>query len=159
MIKLKDILLEKGVIAGFHDKKETMELLDKIFKDYKVKPKIKFQRNIPKHGKRANYAHYDFDSNFIYINSAMNKNIKDFLLSVVHETWHADQAKKNGGGRKFADKYEMEISQWQADNPSKENDWYKYNKYEIEAEKVAQRDYKKYIKHIDHLRNKNDKVR
>ena len=45
MIKLKDILLEKGVIAGFHDKKETMELLDKIFKDYKVKPKIKFQRN------------------------------------------------------------------------------------------------------------------
>ena len=155
MIKLKDILLEKGVIAGFHDKKETMELLDKIFKDYKVKPKIKFQRNIPKHGKRANYAHYDFDSNFIYINSAMNKNIKDFLLSVVHETWHAVQAKKNGGGRKFADKYEMEMNIL----VSKDKDPYWDNKYEIEAEKVAKRDYKKYIKHIDHLRNKNDKVR
>ena len=70
MIKLKDILLEKGVIAGFHDKKETLELLDKIFKDYKVKPKVKFIRNVPKHGKRANYAHYDFDTNFIYINSS-----------------------------------------------------------------------------------------
>ena len=155
MIKLKDILLEKGVIAGFHDKKETLELLDKIFKDYKVKPKVKFIRNVPKHGKRANYAHYDFDTNFIYINSAMNKNIKDFLLSVVHEVWHAVQAKKNGGGRKFADKYEMEMNIL----VSKDKDPYWDNKYEIEAEKVAQRDYKKYQKYVDHLLNKNHKVR
>ena len=93
--------------------------------------------------------------NFIYINSAMNKNIKDFLLSVVHEVWHAVQAKKNGGGRKFADKYEMEMNIL----VSKDKDPYWDNKYEIEAEKVAQRDYKKYQKHIDHLQNKNDKVR
>ena len=84
MMSLTDILKEAGIIAGKHDKKETMELLDTIFKYYKVKPKIKFDRNIPKHGKRTNYAHYDFDNNMIHINSAMNKNPKDFLLSVVH---------------------------------------------------------------------------
>ena len=85
--------------------------------------------------------------------------IKDFLLSVVHEVWHAVQAKKNGGGRKFAEKYEKEISVFQAENPSKENDWYKYNKYEIESEKIAQKDYRRWKKDLDHLKNKNDKVR
>ena len=54
--------------------KAEKALLDKIFKDYKVKPKVKFIRNVPKHGKRANYAHYDFDTNFIYINSIQTFN-------------------------------------------------------------------------------------
>ena len=38
-------------------------------------------------------------------------------------------------------------------------DEYWDNKYEIEAENVAKRDYSKWVKEVDHLNKKNDKVR
>ena len=150
MIKLTEL------IAGKHDVKETLVLAKKIVKSYGVNPKVDFKGSIPKHGKRPNYAHYDFDRNIIWVNPNMNKNKKDFLLSLVHEVWHAVQAKKNGGGSKFATKYEMEMNRLVA----KDKDPYWDNKYEIEAEQVAKRDYSKWVKFVDHFQhNKDDKVR
>tara|TARA_Y100001963_G_scaffold57988_1_gene81141 strand:+ start:797 stop:1246 length:450 start_codon:yes stop_codon:yes gene_type:complete len=149
MIKLMEL------IAGRHDVKETLVLVKKIFKSYGVNPKIDFKTAVPKHGSRKNYAHYDFDRNVIWINPNMNKDTKNFLMSVIHETWHAVQAKKNGGGRKFADKYELEMNKLVQQG----KDEYWDNKYEIEAENVAKRDYSKWVKEVDHLNKKNDKVR
>ena len=51
---------------------------------------------------------------------------------------------KKYGWRKFRDMYEMQIAQYQAENPSKEDDWYDYIPFETEAEKFGQQNYRKW---------------
>tara|TARA_Y100001963_G_scaffold84692_1_gene117356 strand:- start:1508 stop:1987 length:480 start_codon:yes stop_codon:yes gene_type:complete len=146
MIKLKDILSE--LVAGRHDAKETLQILRAMSKELGVKvPAVKFSSSLPKVEGHRMFAHFDFDRNIIYINSAMNKNDDEFLKSLLHELFHAKQLKKYG--RKFKDEYEKEISIFQAENPGEEDDWYKDNKFEIEAEKYAQKNWKKWKKIYD----------
>ena len=38
----------------------------------------------------------------------------------------------------------LEIAQWQANNPGKEDDWYDYISYEIEAEQFGQKNWKRW---------------
>ena len=138
MIKLMEL------IAGRHDVKETLVLVKKIFKSYGVNPKIDFKGSIPKHGSRQNYAHYEWEDNTIWINPKLNKDKKNFLMSVIHETWHAVQAKKNGGGKKFAEKYETEQNMIAQGFYKGKSDVYWDNKYEIDAEKFGQKNWKKW---------------
>ena len=145
----KDTLVEKSRLAGQHDQKETLQILRAMAKELGVKaPEVKFQSSLQKVDGHRLFAHFDFDRNIIYINESMNKDTDEFLKSLLHELFHAKQLKKYGS--KFKQAYEMEIAQWQAENPNKKDgDWYKHNKFEIEAEKYAQQKWKKYKKVYD----------
>ena len=137
----KDILVEKPMLAGRHDQKETLQIVRAMCKSMNVPvPRIIFKKSLPK----SMYAHYDWDDNIMFINESMNKNLDDFLKTILHELYHAKDAKKLG--KNFREKYEMEIAQWQAENPNKEDEWYKNNSFEQNAEKFAQKNWKKWKK-------------
>ena len=94
------------------------------------------------------YAHFDVDRGVLFLSSKYKEikssNVKSFLKTMIHEIFHAMDAKKYGV-KGFKEKYEMEIAQWQAENPGKENSWYKYIRSEVEAEKFGQKNYSKWF--------------
>ena len=96
------------------------------------------------------FAHYDVDDGVLELSSRYKeiakRDIKDFLVTMIHEIFHAMDAKKYGI-RGFKEKYEMEIAQWQAENPNKNPDkWYKYIRSEVEAEKFGQKNYRRWLR-------------
>ena len=68
-----------------------------------------------------------------------NSQLKEFLITILHEIYHAMDAKKYGW-KKFKDMYEMEMNLQIA----KGKDEYDDNKYEIEAEKFGQKNWSKW---------------
>ena len=139
MIKLKDLIQEKSLMAGKHDKKETLVVLRDMLKYYKVpNTKIEWATYTDK------FAHYDFDRDKIYISTVMNKDNKEFLISVCHEIRHAMDRKELGGGEEYRDAYEMEQNMQIYRNKHP----YKNNKYEKRAEAFGQREWKKWSKRI-----------
>ena len=95
------------------------------------------------------FAHFDVDDGVLELSSRYKeiakRDIKDFLITMIHEIYHAMDAKKYGIS-KFKKKYEMEIAQWQAENPKKNaDDWYKHIRSEVEAEKFGQKNWRKWL--------------
>ena len=95
------------------------------------------------------FAHYDVDDGVLELSTRYKeiakRDIKEFLITMIHEIFHAMDAKKYGI-KGFKEKYEMEIAQWQAENPNKNPDkWYKYIRSEVEAEKFGQRNYRRWL--------------
>ena len=53
---------------------------------------------------------------------------------------------KKYGVKGFKKRYEMEIAQWQAENPDKDaDDWYKHIDSETNAEKFGQKNWSKWF--------------
>ena len=145
MIKLKD-LLEKSMLAGRHDEKETLEIVRDMSKKYGISPvpAIEFKKSLRPakgHKKSGMYAYYDFDRDKVYINQAMNKNLNEFFKSILHELYHVKDSRRLGKS-KFVQQYEMEMSYLIGIGKDEYND----NKFEIAAEKFAQNNYKKWVK-------------
>ena len=143
---MKDTLTEKPRLAGRHDEKETLEILRDMSKKYGISPTpaVEFKKSLRPakgHKKSGMYAYYDFDRDKIYINQAMNKNLNEFLKSILHELYHVKDSRKYGKS-KFIQKYEMEMNYQIGIN----KDEYKDNKFEIAAEKFAQSNYKTWVK-------------
>ena len=119
------------------------EMIGRLLKHYKVEnTKIKYRS-------MGDYAHFDVDDGILYLSTKYKEikksNIEDFLITMIHEIFHAMDAKKYGI-KGFKKKYEMEIAQWQAENPKKNQDnWYKHIRSEIEAEKFGQKNYRKWL--------------
>ena len=95
------------------------------------------------------FAHYDVDDGVLELSNRYKtiskRDIKDFLITMIHEIYHAMDAKKYGI-KGFKEMYEMEIAQWQAENPKKDpDDWYKHISFEIEAEDFGQKNWKKWF--------------
>ena len=129
------------LIREFIDKADKDQMISTLLKHYKVgSVKIKMKR-------MKNHAHYDVDRGTLELSTTYSRikrnQVQEFLITIIHEIRHAMDAKKYGW-RKFRDMYEMEIAQWQAENPGKEDDWYDYISYEIEAEEFGQRNWTKW---------------
>ena len=89
---------------------------------------------------------YNVDRNIIQIRTDYNK-VSDFAISVLHEIKHAMDAKSyNGeygkGPKAYKKDYEMEMNY----QIGRGKDEYDDNKYEIEAEKWAQNEYRRFWK-------------
>ena len=67
--------------------------------------------------------------------------VKEFLITIIHEINHAMDAKKYGW-RKFKDMYEYEMNYQISQN----KDEYKDNEFEIKAEKFGQKNWRKWYK-------------
>ena len=90
------------------------------------------------------HAHFDVDTGTLQLSTKYKtikkSQIKEFLITIIHETYHAMDAKKYGW-RKFKDMYEMEMNYQIA----MDKDEYDDNKYEIAAEKFGQQNYSKWL--------------
>ena len=105
-----------------------ISILLKYYKVGSVKVKQKSMKD---------HAHFDVDRGTLELSTkykVIKRNqIKEFLITIIHEIRHAMDAKKYGW-KKFKEIYEMEMNLL----IQKGKHQYKDNKYEIEAEKFGQ---------------------
>ena len=89
------------------------------------------------------HAHYNVDTGTLQLSTRYKtikkRQVEDFLITIIHEIYHAMDAKRYGW-KKFKDMYEYEMNLQIA----KGKDEYKDNKYEIEAEEFGQKNWKKW---------------
>ena len=114
-------------------------MISNLLKHYKVgsvKVKLKSMKN---------HAHYNVDTGTLELStrykSIKKRDIKEFLITILHEIYHAMDAKRYGW-KKFKEMYEYEMNYQIAMGKHQ----YKDNKYEIEAEKFGQKNYRKWYR-------------
>ena len=125
------------ILNEFIKETQKNQMISTLLKHYKVgnvKMKMKSMKD---------HAHYDVDRGILQL-STKYKNLKDsqvknFLITIIHEIRHAMDAKKYGW-RKFKDMYEMEMNLMVQQG----KDPYDDNKYEIHAEEFGQNNWKKW---------------
>ena len=127
------------LIKEFISETNKNQMISILLKHYKVgSVKIK-QKSMKDH------AHYNVDTGTLELSTKYKiikkSKIKQFLITILHETYHAMDAKKYGW-RKFKDMYEYEMNY----QISQDKDEYKDNKYEIEAEQFGQKNWQKWYK-------------
>ena len=112
-------------------------MISDLLKYYKVgSVKVK-QKSMKDH------AHYNVDTGTLELSTRYktikNRQLKEFLITIIHEIYHAMDAKKYGW-KKFKDMYEYEMNYQIA----KGKHQYKDNKYEIAAEEFGQKNWSKW---------------
>tara|TARA_R100000081_G_scaffold6802_1_gene3138 strand:- start:30 stop:440 length:411 start_codon:yes stop_codon:yes gene_type:complete len=119
------------LIKEFISETNKNQMISDLLKYYKV-PNVKIKMKSMK-----DFAHFDVDRGTLELSTkykTIKKNqIKEFLITMLHEIYHAMDAKKYGW-RKFKDMYEYEMNYQIAMGKHQ----YKDNKFEIEAEKFGQ---------------------
>ena len=125
------------LIREFISETNKNKMISDLLKHYKVgsvRVKLKSMKN---------HAHYDVDRGTLELSTKYktikNSQLKEFLITILHEIYHAMDAKKYGW-KKFKEMYEMEMNLL----IQKGKDEYKDNKYEIEAEKFGQKNWSKW---------------
>ena len=119
------------LIKEYIGKSDKNHMISTLLKYYGVKG-VKIKEKSMK-----DHAHYNVDTGTLELSTRYktikNRQIKEFLITILHEIYHAMDAKKYGW-KKFKEMYEMEMNLMIA----KGKDEYKDNKFEIEAEKFGQ---------------------
>tara|TARA_Y100001963_G_C6717922_1_gene417652 strand:+ start:377 stop:787 length:411 start_codon:yes stop_codon:yes gene_type:complete len=127
------------LIREFISETNKNQMISALLKHYgvgSVKMKYKSMKD---------YAHFDVDRGVLQLSSRYKKirdsQIKEFLITIIHEIRHAMDAKKYGW-KKFKDMYEYEMNYLIGQG----KDEYKDNKFEIEAEDFGQDNWKRWYK-------------
>ena len=125
------------LIREFISETNKTKMISDLLKHYKVgnvRVRLKSMKN---------HAHYNVDTGTLELSTKYktikNSQLKEFLITILHEIYHAMDSKKYGW-KKFKDMYEMEMNLMVA----KGKDYYKDNKYEIEAEQFGQKNWSKW---------------
>jgi len=119
------------LIREFISETNKNKMISDLLKHHKVgSVKVK-QKSMKDH------AHYNVDTGTLELSTRYKtikkRQIEEFLITILHEIYHAMDAKKYGW-KKFKEMYEMEMNLL----IQKGKHQYKDNKYEIEAEKFGQ---------------------
>ena len=127
------------IIKEFISQTNKNQMISTLLKHYKVgNVKVK-QKSMKDH------AHYNVDTGTLELSTkykTIKRNqIKEFLITIIHEIDHAIDSKKIGW-KKFKLDYEWEMNY----QISQGKDKYKDNKYEIKAEKFGQKNWQKWYK-------------
>lgn len=127
------------LIKEFISETNKNQMISTLLKHYKVgSVKLKYKA-------MKDFAHFDVDRGELQLSTRYKtiktRDIKEFIITVIHEIYHAMDAKKYGW-RKFKDMYEYEMN-LQITNGKDE---YKDNKYEIAAEEFGQKNWQKWFK-------------
>ena len=120
-------------------------MITTLLKHYKVeKIKVKYK------SKKA-HASFNIDTGTLELSSRYKeikpRQLKDFLITILHEIRHAVDAKKYGW-RKFKQMYEMEQNMIAQGHYPGKDDPYKDNKYEIEAENFGVKNMPRWKSHF-----------
>ena len=125
------------LIREFISQANKSQMITTLLKHYKVgnvRVKLKSMKN---------HAHYNVDTGTLELSTKYktikNSQVKEFLITILHEIYHAMDSKKYGW-KKFKDMYEMEMNLLSTDG----KDVYKDNKYEIKAEQFGQKNWSKW---------------
>ena len=129
------------LIKEFVSETNKNQMISSLLKQYNVgsvKVKLKSMKG---------YAHYDVDRGVLELSTKYKtikkSQIKQLLITIIHEIYHAMDAKKYGW-RKFKEMYETELNMIAQGHYPNKSDEYKDNKYEIEAEKFGWQNWKKW---------------
>ena len=131
------------LIREFISETNKNKMISDLLKHYKVSG-VKIKEKSMK-----NHAHYNVDTGTLELSTRYKtikkRQIKEFLITILHEIDHAIDAKKKGW-KNFEADYEWEMNY----QVGKGKDPYKDNKYEIKAEKFGQKNwsnwYRKFIR-------------
>ena len=125
------------LIREFISETNKNKMISNLLKHYKVgsvKVKMKSMKN---------HAHYNVDTGTLELStrykSIKKRDIKEFLITILDEIYHAMDAKKHGWNR-FKEMYEYEMNYQIAMGKHQ----YKDNKYEIQAEEFGQKNWKRW---------------
>ena len=125
------------LIREFISETNKNQMISTLLKHYKVgsvKVKTKSMKD---------HAHFNVDTGTLELSTRYKtikkRQLKEFLITIIHEIYHAMDAKKYGW-RKFKDMYEMEMNY----RIAMDQDRYKDNKYEIAAENFGQKNWSKW---------------
>ena len=125
------------IIKEFISESNKNQMISTLLKHYGVSS-VKVKQKSMK-----NHANFDVDRGTLELSTKYKvikkSQVKDFLITIIHEIYHAMDAKKYGW-RKFKDMYEYEMNYQVSQN----KDEYKDNKYEIEAEQFGQKHWQKW---------------
>ena len=125
------------ILNEFIKETQKNQMIKELLQYYKVgsvKMKMKSTKD---------HAHYDVDRGILQLSTRYktikDSQIKEFLITIIHEIYHAMDAKRYGW-KKFKEMYEMEMNLLvqQGKHP------YRDNKYEIEAEEFGQKNWKQW---------------
>ena len=125
------------LIKEFISETNKNQMISTLLNHYKVgSVKVK-QKSMKDH------AHFNVDTGTLELSTRYktikNSRIKEFLITIMHEIYHAIDAKKYGW-KKFKKMYEYEMNLM----ISQDKHEYKDNKYEIAAEEFGQKNWKKW---------------
>ena len=127
------------LIREFISETNKKQMISILLKHYRV-GNVKVKEKSMKYHARFNVDIGTLELSTRY-KTIKNRQIKEFLITIIHEIRHAMDAKKYGW-KKFKDMYEYEMNYQIANG----KDEYKDNKYEIEAEDFGQKNYRKWYK-------------
>ena len=129
--------LSKMLIREFISQSNKNQIISNLLKHYKVESVKVKQKSMKDH------AHFNVDTGTLELSTKYKtikkSQVKDFLITILHEINHAMDAKKYGW-KKFKEMYEMEMNLMVA----KYKDPYKDNKYEIQSEDFGEKNWKKW---------------
>ena len=136
MIGLKKLLRKKVIkLKPLLERIDFQDTASQIVKSYGLKSKIKFTSG-------SNKADYDWMTDTINLRRSYS-NVKDFIITILHEIKHALDAKKMGKKR-----YEKAYSLAGELAQQKGGDFHDDNKFEEDAEKWAKKNLSKWAKKI-----------
>ena len=125
------------ILNEFIKETQKNQMISTLLKHYgvgSVKMKYKSMKD---------FAHYDVDRGELQLSkrykTIKDSQIKEFLITMIHEIYHAMDAKRYGW-KKFKEMYEMEMNL----QISKGKNEYDDNKYEIAAEDFGQKNWKQW---------------
>ena len=125
------------LIREFISETNKNKMISDLLKHYKVgSVKLKYKS-------MKDFAHFDVDKGQLQLSTRYKtikkRDIKEFLITIIHEIYHAMDAKRLGW-KNFKLDYEWEMNYL----ISKGKHQYKDNKFEIAAEKFGQKNWKKW---------------
>ena len=132
MIGLKKLLRKKVIkLKPLLERIDFQDTASQIVKSYGLKSKIKFTSG-------SNKADYDWMTDTINLRRSYS-NVKDFIITILHEIKHALDAKKMGKKR-----YQKAYQQAGDIAVNKGKDFHDDNKFEEDAEKWGKKEYRKW---------------
>tara|TARA_Y100000593_G_scaffold82687_1_gene155508 strand:+ start:1108 stop:1533 length:426 start_codon:yes stop_codon:yes gene_type:complete len=130
------------LIKEFISETNKNQMISTLLKYYKV------QNVRMKHKSMKDHAHYVVEDGVLLLSTRYKKlrqsQIKEFLITMIHEIYHAMDSKKYGW-KKFREMWEFEANKiTQGYGAPGAKDPYGDNPHELEAEKFGQKHYKKW---------------
>ena len=129
------------ILKEFIKESQKNQMITTLLKHYKVESVRWRYKSIKDH------AHYNVDKGILELSSKYRKlkdsQMKNFLITLIHEIRHAMDAKKYGW-KKFKEMWEYEANMISQGHVKGKTDPYGDNPYELEAEEFGQKNWKQW---------------
>ena len=131
------------IIKEFIKETQKNQMISTLLKHYKVESvKMKYKS-------MKDHAYFNVETGTMEVSTRYKtlktSQVKEFLITLIHEIYHAMDAKKYGW-KKFRDMWEYEANMITGGHYSGKTDPYDDNPHEIEAEEFGQKHWNKWYK-------------